>query len=140
MRSEQILTQQHLIEKRMQPLPFINLVNNLTIFFRMFIRIRFRIAIVHFHFYCKVCKCTFGRNVLLFNLRRVLFLFWFFISLLNSVLFVLDVFVIGNANRGVLNCIHILSQIRMTTTTSLSRIKRGKLWLRNNNRICLLHF
>ena len=126
MGSEQILTQQHLVEKRMQPLPFINLWDDLTIFFSLIIFNRFLIAIVHF--YCLVCKCAFSRYVLIFNLRRALFRFWFFIFLLNSVLFVLDIVVVGNANCGVLNCIHILCQIRMTASTSLSGIKRGKLW------------
>jgi len=136
--SEQILTQQHLIEKWMQPLPFVNLWDDLTIFFRTLIWNWFLIAVVHF--YCLVCECSFSRYVLIFNLRRALFWFWFFILLLNFVLFILDVIVVGDTNCGVLDCVHILCQIRMTSTWSLSSIKGGKLRPVKNNRICLFHF
>ena len=137
MRSEQILTQQHLIVKRMQPLPFINLWDNLTIFLFTFIRSRILIAIVHF--YSLVCKCTFGRYVLIFNLRRALFWLWIFIFLLNFVFFFLDIIVVI-VDSGIFYCIHILCQIRMTTTGFNCGIEGGKLRPVNNNRICFFHF
>ena len=108
--SEQILTQNHLIEQRMQPFLLVYLRHRrhllAAVLLTKLAALGGLLLQARIHLDCIVRECPLGRLVLLFDLRAEVLRFGE--RLLDPALFVLDVLVVGDPGRLVVDRVHVL--------------------------------
>lgn len=139
MRSEQILTQYHLIEQRMQPLLLVDLRHRchlLIVLLEAELLGHGLLLNTLVHFNCVVGERSLSRHVLFLNLRTELLRVTH--VLFDLALFVLYVLVVRHANGLIVHCVHVLSDAR-AVSTAVGCLEGRELRTNDLHRCRLLH-